>query len=354
MTALARGYHELSAERQDVVRSFLARKIDEARGDAAADCAADWKDQLAQALDYRGWLRLSLQYRPGGGSPWAVFDAARHAAKSGGEKVVLLSQPLFAAAVVAYDAASPHAPRWVWLDEAMTGVDAAVKASFMGLTVDFALDVMLTAHDEWCNYVTVPAVAVYDLARQVHVPGVDAMPYLWSGGNLTAVEMGQLGVTSGNLRTLIEQVSHVWRRLPEPAQPRVRLAQLAATTWQDAHALDYREELGRAVSRLIAVTHRLPRPLSAGRDWRRAWAAVGVLVTRCRPACSSSISRYSGRGRRRAGAPPHRANRFGCPSVRSPPIGQHRPRSPSSSVKTPPSSSSGRRARPSLSTSRLH
>jgi uncharacterized protein (TIGR02679 family) len=82
---------------------------------------------------------------------------------------------------------------------------------------------------------------------------------------------------SGDLHTLIEQVSHVWRRLPEPAQTRVRLAQLAATTQQDAHALDYREELGRAVSRLIAVTHRLPRPLSAGRDWRRAWAAVGVV-----------------------------------------------------------------------------
>jgi uncharacterized protein (TIGR02680 family) len=192
VTALGRGYHELSAERQDMVRSFLARKIDEARGDATAD---GWKEQLAQALDYRGWLRLSLQYRPGAGSPWAVFDAARHAAKSGGEKVVLLSQPLFAAAVVAYDAAGPHAPRWVWLDEAMTGVDAAIKASFMGLTVDFELDVMLTAHDEWCNYPSVPAVAVYDLARQPHLPGVDAMPYLWSGATLTTVEIGRLGVT---------------------------------------------------------------------------------------------------------------------------------------------------------------
>ena len=197
VTALGRGYNELSAERQDMVRSFLARKIDEARGDAAAD---GWKEQLAQALDYRGWLRLSLQYRPGAGSPWAVFDAARHAAKSGGEKVVLLSQPLFAAAVVAYDAAGPHAPRWVWLDEAMTGVDAAIKASFMGLTVDFELDVMLTAHDEWCNYPSVPAVAVYDLARQPHVPGVDAMPYLWSGGALTMVEMGRLGVTSSAIQ----------------------------------------------------------------------------------------------------------------------------------------------------------
>jgi hypothetical protein len=165
-----------------MVRSFLARKIDAARADASADGAADWKEQLSSALDYRSWLRISLQYRPGSTSGWAPFDTAKHGAKSGGEKVVLLSQPLFAAAVVAYNAASDTAPRWVWLDEAMTGVDTGIKASFMGLTVDFDLDVMLTAHDEWCKYSTVPAVAVYDLARQEHLPGVDAMPFLWCGG----------------------------------------------------------------------------------------------------------------------------------------------------------------------------
>ena len=88
------------------------------------------------------------------------------------------------------------APRWVWLDEAMTGVDAAVKASFMGLTVEFDLDVMLTAHDEWCDYVTVPAVAVFDLARHEHLPGVDAVPYLWCGGSMTAVDVERIGVAA--------------------------------------------------------------------------------------------------------------------------------------------------------------
>lgn len=108
----------------------------------------------------------------------------------------MLSQPLFAAAVVAYDAAAAHAPRWVWLDEAMTGVDAGVKASFMGLTVDFELDVMLTAHDEWCTYPSVPAVAIFDLARHDHLPGVDAMPYLWCGGALTSVDVERIGVVT--------------------------------------------------------------------------------------------------------------------------------------------------------------
>lgn len=189
VTALSQGYQQLSAPRQEMVRSFLARKIDAARADAAADGVADWKQQLSSALDYRGWLRISLQYRPGSTSGWAPFDAAKHGAKSGGEKVVLLSQPLFAAAVVAYNAAGDTAPRWVWLDEAMTGVDAGIKASFMGLTVDFDLDVMLTAHDEWCKYPTVPAVAVYDLARQEHLPGVDAMPFLWCGGEWTELSL---------------------------------------------------------------------------------------------------------------------------------------------------------------------
>jgi hypothetical protein len=176
------------------VRSFLARKIEEARGEAAAGGVVDWTQHLGTALDYRRWLAISLKYRPGVGSAWMTFDAAKHATKSGGEKVVLLSQPLFAAAVVAYDAAAPYAPRWVWLDEAMTGVDSAVKASFMGLTVEFKLDVMLTAHDEWCTYPTVPSVAIYDLARQQHLPGVDALPYLWSGGTLTSIDVDRLGV----------------------------------------------------------------------------------------------------------------------------------------------------------------
>lgn len=202
--ALGQGYAELSADRQELVRQFLARKIDEARSEANAEGSVDWKHQLGRALDYRGWLKIGLHYRPGSTNKWAPFDAAKHGAKSGGEKVVLLSQPLFAAAVVAYDAAAAHAPRWVWLDEAMTGVDAQVKASFMGLTVDFELDIMLTAHDEWCTYDTVPAVAVYELARERHLPGVDALPYLWCGGTLHAVDVERLGAGADTEAALTE------------------------------------------------------------------------------------------------------------------------------------------------------
>jgi len=189
VNALNQGYEQLNPARQEMIRNFLARRIDEARTEADAAGAADWKDQLATALDYRQWLRISLEYRPGRLAQWRPFDRAQHGAKSGGEKVVLLSQPLFAAAVVTFESAGERAPRWVWLDEAMTGVDGQYKSSFMGLTVEFDLDVMLTAHDEWCTYATVPAVAIYDLARDKHLPGVDTQPHLWCGGDLQQVEM---------------------------------------------------------------------------------------------------------------------------------------------------------------------
>jgi hypothetical protein len=43
--ALTQGYQLLSPARQETVRSFLARKIDTARADAAAGGSADWREQ---------------------------------------------------------------------------------------------------------------------------------------------------------------------------------------------------------------------------------------------------------------------------------------------------------------------
>src|SRR5699024_7387278 len=59
VNALRPGYQQLTQERQDMVRDFLRRQIETARDDANAEGAADWKDQLALALDYRRWLRLT-------------------------------------------------------------------------------------------------------------------------------------------------------------------------------------------------------------------------------------------------------------------------------------------------------
>lgn len=80
---------------------------------------------------------------------------------------------------------------------------------------------------------------------------------------------------SGELRTLTEQVATIVTRLRTTSSG-TRLAQLAADTVHNAHALDADRQLGRGVARLLAIEHDLPRPQRAGRAWRAAWAAAGV------------------------------------------------------------------------------
>lgn len=80
---------------------------------------------------------------------------------------------------------------------------------------------------------------------------------------------------SGELTALTDDVTRVWRALPQPPRT-TRLAQLAATIAHDAHSLDADRLLGRSVARLTAVVHGLDRPRRAGMTWRTAWASVGV------------------------------------------------------------------------------
>lgn len=81
---------------------------------------------------------------------------------------------------------------------------------------------------------------------------------------------------SGELQPLAELAAIVVTRLRTTSNG-TRLAQLAADTLHDAHALDADRQLGRGVARLLAIEHDLPRPQRAGRTWRAAWAAAGVM-----------------------------------------------------------------------------
>lgn len=81
----------------------------------------------------------------------------------------------------------------------------------------------------------------------------------------------------GALLKLADEIVTVWRALPGDAAEPVRLAQLATSVRNDAHALDHAEPLGRAVARLAALAHGLDRPLRPGDSWRAAWRSVGVL-----------------------------------------------------------------------------
>jgi uncharacterized protein (TIGR02679 family) len=84
-----------------------------------------------------------------------------------------------------------------------------------------------------------------------------------------------VAIASDDIEGLATIVAGVWRRLPGERPP-VRLAQLAADVLHDAHALDATTPAGRALARLAAAVHGLPRPYRSGPEWRAAWRSVGV------------------------------------------------------------------------------
>ena len=84
-------------------------------------------------------------------------------------------------------------------------------------------------------------------------------------------------VTAIDIEALADLVARVWSRLPGHGGQPVRLAQLAADVVHHAHALDATTHAGRALARIAAAAHGLPRPGRSGTNWRAAWRSVGVL-----------------------------------------------------------------------------
>lgn len=109
----------------------------------AQDEHATWAELLSRALDYRYWHRFAIERQQDGQWRSATGPA------SGGERVLTVSVPLFAAASAHYRSAHPHAPRLIMLDEAFAGVDDSARGQFLGLLAAFDLDVAMTSEREW-------------------------------------------------------------------------------------------------------------------------------------------------------------------------------------------------------------
>ena len=154
------------------VRDFLQRQIQRMR---AEDPQGTWAEHLRRALDYRAWHRFVIERLQDGSWRSAVGPA------SGGERVLTVSLPLFAAASAHYRSAHPHAPRLVLLDEAFAGVDDDARAKCLGLLTQFDLDVAMTSEREWGFYATVPGIATYQLVRHDGVDAVHVTAWEWDG-----------------------------------------------------------------------------------------------------------------------------------------------------------------------------
>lgn len=180
------------AERDRLVEFFRAR-IEAARsaapgGGAAGAGAEAMVDTLATAFDYRSWHVFGLLQEQGGTRE--RLTRKRHAVGSGGEQAVLIHLPLFAAAAALYD--DTPAPRMIYLDEALSGIDDDTRGRVLGATVDFGLDLVMTSHELWGTYVTVPALAIYQLHRDNDEPGVHTVAFRWNGDVLRELEQAEL------------------------------------------------------------------------------------------------------------------------------------------------------------------
>ena len=162
-----------SADDRATVGSFLQHRI---ATEHASNPAAGWTEALTAALDYRRWHEFAIQrYQDGRWRP-ATGPA------SGGERALVASVPLFAAASAYYKSAgNPNVPRLIALDEAFAGVDDDSRAKCLGLLATFDMDVVMTSEREWGCYPQVPGLAICQLARQDGIDAVLVTPWRWDG-----------------------------------------------------------------------------------------------------------------------------------------------------------------------------
>ncbi|MBB3191897.1 TIGR02680 family protein [Halomonas cerina] len=161
-----------SPEDREVVGDFLRQRIEEAR---ASDEGGALQEILERALDYRFWHRFVVERHQNGQWRPAYGPA------SGGERALVITLPLFAAAASHYSSAHPQAPRLVMLDEVFAGIDDDARAKSMGLLAQFDLDAIMTSEREWGCYPDVPGLAIAQLVRREGIDAVHVTRWQWDG-----------------------------------------------------------------------------------------------------------------------------------------------------------------------------
>ena len=158
---------------------FLSRQIETARAQGEHAAGAEL---LSRARESRCWHRFAIERQHDGQWRSATGPA------SGGERVLTVSVPLFAAASAHYRSAHPHAPRLIMLDEAFAGVDDSARRQFPGLLAAFDLDVAMTSEREWGFYASVPGIATHHLVRRDGIDAVHVTTWEWDGNEARQVQ----------------------------------------------------------------------------------------------------------------------------------------------------------------------
>ena len=189
LALLRRNVHHVGAESRLELVTFFRQRIAAARREHALGAEPrPMAETLMSAFDYRRWFAFGLHERSDSGR--VRLTKRRHAVGSGGEQSVLIHLPLFAAAAALYG--DSHAPRLVMLDEALSGIDDETRERVFEATVAFDLDVVMTSHELWGTYRSVPQLAIYQLHRENGTFGVHAIPFIWDGDVLRELEQAEL------------------------------------------------------------------------------------------------------------------------------------------------------------------
>ena len=174
--------------RRDLVAFFRGRIETARREHGSAGEPKPMADTLMDAFDYRKWFAFRLHEQTDAGR--IRLTKRRHAVGSGGEQSVLIHLPLFAAAAALYG--DTQAPRLIMLDEALSGIDDETRERVLEATVAFDLDLVMTSHELWGTYRSVPQLAIYQLHRENGAFGVHAIPFIWDGDVLRELEQAEL------------------------------------------------------------------------------------------------------------------------------------------------------------------
>jgi hypothetical protein len=189
LALLRRDVHRLVGESRTELVTFFRRRIEAARREHAFGTEPrPMADTLMSAFDYRRWFAFGLHERSDAGR--VRLTKRRHAVGSGGEQSVLIHLPLFAAAAALYG--ESQAPRFVMLDEALSGIDDDTRERVLAATVAFDLDLVMTSHELWGTYRSVPQLAIYQLHRENGTFGVHAISFIWDGDVLRELEQSEL------------------------------------------------------------------------------------------------------------------------------------------------------------------
>jgi hypothetical protein len=189
LALLRRDVRHLGDESRSELVTFFRSRIETARREhVSVGEPRAMADTLMGAFDYRRWFAFGLHERSDAGR--VRLTKRRHAVGSGGEQSVLIHLPLFAAAAALYG--DTQAPRLIMLDEALSGIDDETRERVLEATVAFDLDVVMTSHELWGTYRSVPQLAIYQLHRENGAFGVHAIPFIWDGDVLRELEQGEL------------------------------------------------------------------------------------------------------------------------------------------------------------------